>query len=79
MCNAYAEKKHMDAVEPDAADTRYMLYVRVAEATIRGAIIGNGSLYTGPYNLPGEIGHFSIDYNGRPCPCGSSSSRNACA
>ena len=71
MCNAYAEKKHMDAVEPDAADTRYMLYVRVAEATIRGAIIGNGSLYTGPYNLPGEIGHFSIDYNGRPCPCGS--------
>ena len=70
MCNAYAEKAHMDAEEPDAADTRYMLYVRIAD-TIRGAIIGNGNLYTGPYNLPGEIGHFSIDYQGRPCPCGS--------
>lgn len=70
MCMAYAEKKRIDADDPVAPETQYMLFVRINES-IRGASINAGDLYTGPYNLPAEIGHFCIDYNGRPCPCGS--------
>ena len=69
-CMAYAEKKRIDAENPVAPETQYMLFVRINES-IRGAAIMAGDLYTGPYNLPAEIGHFCIDCNGRPCPCGS--------
>jgi predicted NBD/HSP70 family sugar kinase len=67
---AYAEKKYLDALDPDAPETRYMIFVKIQE-DIRCAIISNGDVYPGPYNLSGEIGHFTIDYRGRPCYCGN--------
>ena len=70
MCMAYAEKKRIDADNPIEPETQYMLFVRVNES-IRGAVINAGDLYVGPYNLPVEIGHFCVDFHGRPCPCGS--------
>ena len=34
-------------------------------------IISNGLRYRNERGLPPEIGHVSIDVNGKPCPCGS--------
>ena len=70
MCMAYAEKKQLDGVLPDSPNARFMLFVRMNES-VRGAIIDNGSLYAGPYNLPAEVGHFCVELDGRPCSCGS--------
>lgn len=67
---AYAEKKYLERTQPDAADMEDMLFIQVQE-DIRSAIIAGGDLYTGPYNVSGEIGHFTIDYQGRPCRCGN--------
>ena len=38
---------------------------------VGGGIILGGQLYTGPDDTAGELGHMSIDPNGRPCNCGS--------
>ena len=38
---------------------------------VGGGIILDGQLYTGPDDTAGELGHMSIDPNGRPCNCGS--------
>lgn len=38
---------------------------------VGGGLIINGDLYTGPDDTAGELGHIPIDYNGRPCNCGS--------
>lgn len=67
---AYAEKKRLDAIHPDAPETRDMLFVEI-NRRIAGANIAAGNLYTGPYNIAGEIGHITIDYNGRLCACGN--------
>ncbi|MCW8131070.1 MAG: ROK family protein [Planctomycetota bacterium] len=37
---------------------------------IGGACVIDGHVYHGHSNLGTEFGHVSIDYNGRPCPCG---------
>ncbi|MGW4809857.1 ROK family protein, partial [Kitasatospora sp. NPDC004272] len=38
----------------------------------RGASRGGGSpLHTGTTGNAGHLGHITVDYNGRPCPCGS--------
>ncbi len=66
----YAEKKHLDALNPDEPETLDMVFVDIHER-ISCALIANGSLYSGPYNIAGELGHVSIDSNGRPCSCGS--------
>ncbi len=66
----YAEKKHLDALNPDEPETLDMVFVDIHER-ISCALIANGSLYSGPYNVAGELGHVSIDSNGRPCSCGS--------
>lgn len=67
---AYAEKKFLDSVDPEAADIEDLVLVRIREA-ISCAIIAASDIYTGPYNVAGEIGHFTIDHMGRPCPCGN--------
>lgn len=67
---AYAEKKFLDAVDPSAPETRDLVFVRLQEG-INCAIISGGDIYPGPFNVSGEIGHFTIDYQGRPCPCGN--------
>ncbi|MDO4868013.1 MAG: ROK family transcriptional regulator [Clostridia bacterium] len=69
-CMAYAEKKYLDAASPDEPETRNMMFVRVGE-TIGGTIISDGNIYNGPFNVAGQIGHCTIDYHGRPCPCGN--------
>jgi glucokinase len=37
---------------------------------VGGGIIMNGQIYRGPTGGAGEVGHISIDYNGRLCKCG---------
>ncbi|HUL43286.1 MAG TPA: ROK family protein [Bacteroidota bacterium] len=37
---------------------------------VGGGIIMDREIYRGPHGGAGEIGHVSIDYNGRPCNCG---------
>lgn len=64
---AYAEKKYLDAIGPEQ---RNMVFVKVHH-DIRASGIINGNLYRNPDNISGEIGHCTIDYNGRPCRCGS--------
>lgn len=36
-----------------------------------GGIVINNQLYRGKHGGAGEVGHVSIDMDGRPCPCGS--------
>jgi predicted NBD/HSP70 family sugar kinase len=38
---------------------------------VGGGIIQQGVLYRGPTNSAGELGHTIIEFNGRPCRCGS--------
>lgn len=33
-------------------------------------IIHNGKIYHGSNGMAGEVGHMSIEYNGKSCPCG---------
>ena len=69
-CMAYAEKRFLDARNPDAPETDYMLYADIHKG-INCAIVAKGNIYTGPYNISGLLGHFTIDYQGRSCPCGN--------
>lgn len=64
---AYAEKKRLDA-EGSATDD--LIFVNVCEGVGAG-IISNGEIFSSRSNCAGEIGHVSINYNGRPCSCGS--------
>jgi len=47
-----------------------LLYMTVGTG-IGGALVLEGKLYRGSYNIAGEFGHFSIDANGYLCPCGN--------
>lgn len=38
---------------------------------VGGGIIENGRLIQGKRGIGGEIGHFSIRFDGEPCPCGN--------
>ncbi|MBQ8110241.1 MAG: ROK family protein [Clostridia bacterium] len=67
---AYAEKKRLDAINPANPETLDMLFMEISDG-IGCAIISRGDIYTGPYDVAGEIGHVTIDYKGRPCPCGN--------
>ena len=67
---AYAEKKYLDIADPDSPEANDLLFVMIGD-DIRCAIIAGGMLYLGPYNVTGEIGHFTIDHQGRPCHCGN--------
>ena len=37
---------------------------------VGGGIIHNGKIFHGSNGMAGEVGHMSIVYGGRPCPCG---------
>lgn len=67
---AYAEKKRLDAANPDDPETLDMVFVEIHDR-ISCALIARGAIYSGPYDAAGEIGHFTIDYRGRPCVCGN--------
>jgi len=47
-----------------------LLYMTIGTG-IGGALVLEGKLYRGSYNIAGEFGHFSIDPNGYLCPCGN--------
>lgn len=70
MCRAYAQKKYLDAIHPEDAETKNLLYVDIG-ANVGGAVIADGQIDIGPSGIGGEIGHMSIDCNGLPCACGS--------
>lgn len=63
---AYAEKKRLDSIGSDTDD---LIYVNVCEGVGAGIITG-GEIFTGKDNFAGEIGHVTINYNGKPCSCG---------
>lgn len=37
---------------------------------IGGGIVHNGKIFHGSNGMAGEVGHMSLIYGGRPCPCG---------
>ena len=51
-------------------NTGVMVYFLASEG-IGAGIISEGQLFTGSQGIAGEVGHMSIDYNGRKCSCGS--------
>ena len=63
---AYAEKKRVDDC---GCATDDLIYVNVCEGVGAGIITG-GEMFNGKNNFAGEIGHVSINYNGKPCSCG---------
>ncbi len=67
---AYAEKKLLDAANPDDPETLDMVFVEIQDR-ISCALIARGSIYTGPINAAGEFGHMTIVHDGRPCFCGN--------
>ena len=67
---AYAEKKQLDAANPENPETRDMVFVKLHDR-ISCAIIAAGIIYSGPFNTAGELGHFTLVYDGRPCICGN--------
>ncbi len=52
-------------------DARHLLVVATGHRGVGGALVLDGSLYTGSSGLGMEAGHVSVDPQGRPCPCGS--------
>ena len=67
---AYAEKKRLDASSPEGPDTLNMIFVQLCDR-ISCALIASGRIYSGPFNAAGELGHFTLVYDGRPCICGN--------
>lgn len=63
---AYAEKKRLDSIGSHTDD---LIYVNVCEGVGAGIIAG-GEIFAGKDNFAGEIGHVTINYNGKPCSCG---------
>ncbi len=49
---------------------RYVVVITLGTG-IGGGIIIDGKLYRGAWGYAGEIGHTTIDYNGKMCNCGS--------
>jgi predicted NBD/HSP70 family sugar kinase len=52
-------------------DARYLLVVATGHRGVGGALVIGGTVYTGSTGLGMEVGHVSIDPQGRPCRCGS--------
>ncbi len=64
---AYAEKKRLEAMGSPADE---LIYVNVCGGVGAGIVSGRDVLVK-PGRLAGEIGHMTIQIDGRPCPCGS--------
>ena len=45
------------------------VYITIGSG-LGGGVIANGQLITGAYGNAAELGHLSLDPNGRPCACG---------
>jgi len=52
-------------------DARHLLVVATGHRGVGGALVLDGSLYTGSTGLGMEVGHVSVDPQGPPCRCGS--------
>jgi glucokinase len=64
-CAAIAEARYGAGIE-------YKDFLFVIWGTgVGGGVILNRKIYRGPYGGAGEIGHVSVDYNGRKCNCGN--------
>lgn len=61
--SAYAEK----TMHPDIST---MLYISVSSGIGLGTYI-DGKLFTGVDGFAGEIGHYIVEQDGIPCPCGN--------
>lgn len=48
-----------------------MLYISISDKGVGGGYIVDGRLKKGENRRGGEIGHFTIDINGRECSCGN--------
>lgn len=64
---AYAEKKLLDAEGTGDDD---LIYINICSGVGSG-IIRNGQPVGRSGGFPGEIGHMTIQMNGRSCPCGN--------
>lgn len=67
MCLAYAEKNTLSRMGRQVKD---LIYINVTDGVGAG-IVYNNQVMMGSDSSAGEIGHVSIDYNGKPCPCGN--------
>ncbi len=52
-------------------DAGHLLVVATGHRGVGGALVLDGNLYTGSTGLGMEVGHVSVDPQGRPCRCGS--------
>ena len=52
-------------------DAGHLLVVATGHRGVGGALVVRGALYTGSTGLGMEVGHVSVDPQGRPCRCGS--------
>jgi predicted NBD/HSP70 family sugar kinase len=52
-------------------DAGHLLVVATGHRGVGGALVIGGTLYTGSTGLGMEVGHVSVDPQGRPCRCGS--------
>ena len=52
-------------------DAGHLLVVATGHRGVGGALVLDGTLYTGSSGLGMEAGHMSVDPQGRPCRCGS--------
>ncbi|MGL5721463.1 MAG: ROK family protein [Brevinema sp.] len=48
-----------------------MIFLSVSQQGVGGGLIFSGKLLKGMHRKGGEIGHMSIDLNGKPCSCGN--------
>ncbi|MEU9130986.1 ROK family protein [Kitasatospora sp. NPDC048540] len=52
-------------------DSRHLLLVTSGHRGVGGALVIDGRLHTGSAGLALEVGHLTVDPQGRPCACGN--------
>lgn len=67
MAHAYAEKKALDAMGEEVND---LMYIYVRDGVGAGILCG-GELFLGAEDTAGEIGHVTINAEGKRCVCGN--------
>ena len=67
MAHAYGEKKAMDASGDEVRD---LMYIYVRDGVGAGILCG-GDLFLGAEDTAGEIGHVTINAEGKRCVCGN--------
>lgn len=67
MAHAYGEKKAMDALGEEVRD---LMYIYVRDGVGAGILCG-GDLFLGAEDTAGEIGHVTINAEGKRCVCGN--------